>query len=107
VAVLQSWFDLTVGKSSDIGEFSILERASSFAASWPLAVFLVGCEVKGDEEEEVGAEYSDTCEGGEFFSGALACVGHPGPVGGREVGVGCEVDEACILGQDLKTRGKK
>ena len=94
MAVLQSGVDLAVGKSRDIGDLRIFERASSFAASWSFAIFLVCCEVERDKEEEVGAKDSHAREGGKFLSGAAACVGHPWPVGGCEVGVGREVDEA-------------
>jgi hypothetical protein len=55
---------------------------------------LVGREVEGDEEEEVGCEDADAGDGGEFLACALAGVGEPGPVGGCEVGPGGEVDEA-------------
>lgn len=54
----------------------------------------VGCEVEGDEEDEVGGKNSHASEGSEFLAGASAHVGSPGEVDIGEVGVGGEVDEA-------------
>ena len=45
--------DLAVGKSSNVWEFSILEGASGLASSGSFSVFLVGCNVEEDEEDEV------------------------------------------------------
>lgn len=68
--------------------------ASVAARAASLGGLLVGGNVEGDEEEEVGADDGHSREGGEFFSRALAHVGSPREIGGREVGVGREVDKA-------------
>lgn len=85
---------IPVHNRSNIRDLRILQGARGLAARGALAVCLVGCEVEGDEEEEVRGDDAHAGEGGEFFAGAVAGVGHPGPVGGSEVGVGGEVDEA-------------
>jgi hypothetical protein len=87
------WDNLAVGESSNIWDLSILEGTSSLATSWALSILLVGGDVEGDEEEEVGAEDTHARESCEFLSGALSCVWHPWPVGGGEVGVGRKVNE--------------
>ncbi len=84
----------SVHDSCNIGDLGILERASGFAGGGALAVFLVGCEVERDEEDEVGADDTHSGESGEFLSGAFARVRHPGEVGRGEVSVGSEIDEA-------------
>lgn len=86
--------ELAVGDGCDVGELGVLEGAGGLAARGALAVLLVGRDVEGDEEEEVGAEDAHAGEGGELLAGALAGVGHPVEVGRGEVGVGGEVDEA-------------
>lgn len=53
----------------------------------------VGCEVEGDEEEQVRAENTHASEGGKFLSGASTIVWSPWEIAVSEVGVGCEVDE--------------
>lgn len=79
--------DGAVGESRDIGERCILhiseraDRARGFASSWLFALFLVGDDVEGDEEEEVGGEDSHAREGCEFLARAFACIGHPLEVG--------------------------
>lgn len=83
-----------VHDSCNIWDLGVLERASGFAGSGALAVFLVGCKVEGDEEDEVGADDTHSGESGKFLSGAFARVRHPGEVGRGEVGVGCEINEA-------------
>jgi hypothetical protein len=65
----------------DIGDLGIFQGAGGFAACRSLSVFLVGCKVEGDEEEEVRADDAHACESREFLSGALASVRHPLPVG--------------------------
>ena len=68
---------------------SVTTRATSLGS-------LVICrDVEGDEENEVRGDDDHSGESSEFFSGALARVGHPWEVGGREVGVGGEVNKAC------------
>lgn len=81
-------------ESCNIGEFGVLERACCLSSSGSFAIFLVCSDVKEDEEDEVGGDRDDTGESGKFFSCAFARVGHPRPVGGGEVCVGCKVDEA-------------
>lgn len=81
------------GNGVRVGEGS-LAHAAERLAGLGLAALLVGCEVEGDEEDEVGAEDTDTSKGGKFLTGTLARIGHPGEVGRGEVGVGGEVDEA-------------
>ena len=76
----------------------LFERGTGSRAALGLR-FLVGRCVEGDEEEEVRGEDADACHGGEFLACAFAAVGHPGPVGGGEVGVGGEVDEAYVYDQ--------
>jgi hypothetical protein len=86
--------DLAVGESRNVWKLSVFERSCSFASCWSLAIFPVGCNVEVDEEDEVGGDGNDASESGEFFTRALAGIGHPGPVCRGEVCVGCEVDEA-------------
>ena len=76
-----------------IGQRS-LAHAAQRLASGLLAVLLVGSEVERDEEDQVRAENGDTREGRKLLTSALASIGHPGEVGGSEVGVGGEVDKA-------------
>jgi len=99
------WRLASVHKSCNIGNLSILERASGFATSWAFAILLVGSEVERDEEEKIGADYSHSGESGEFLSSAFARIWHPWEIGGGEVGVGREVDEAKINDEldDLET----
>lgn len=87
--------DLAVGESRNVWDLSVLERTCCFSSSRAFAVFLVGCDVEEDKEDEVGGDRDDTGESGKFFSCAFARVWQPGPVGRGEVCVGCEVDEAC------------
>lgn len=81
MSVLQSWVDLAVGESSNIRELGSHEGASGFAACGAFAVLLVGCEVEGDEQEEVGADYAHAGESSEFLSSAFSCIRHPWEVG--------------------------
>lgn len=53
----------------------------------------VGCEVEGDEEEQVRAENSHASEGGKLFSGASTIVWSPWEIAVSEIGVGGKVDE--------------
>jgi hypothetical protein len=91
----------SICKVRNIGEFCILEISEGadgsrgLAAGRLLAVFAVGDDVEGDEEDEVGCDYTHSCESCKLFSCALSCIWHPWEVGRREVGVGCEVDKAC------------
>ena len=57
------------------------------------ATLPIGDNVEGYEENKVGAQDDAARDGGELFPGAAAIIGHPGPVGGSKVGVGCKVDE--------------
>lgn len=93
MAVLLLGHDLSMGKSCNIWELRILERACSLAACGALSIFLVGCDVEGDEQEEVRADDTDAREGGKLLTGAFAVIRHPWEVGRGEVGVRCEIDE--------------
>lgn len=98
---------LTVGVGSTVGTLLGNRRdlhvlhvdqglfARVAAGSTALSGLLVGGEVEGDEEEQVGAENGHASKGSEFLSGALSGVGGPWEVGRGEVGVGSEVDKAC------------
>ena len=81
MSVHQSWVDLAVGESSNIRELSAHEGASGFAACGSFAILPVGCEVEGDEEEEVRAYYAHPGESSEFLSSAFSRIRHPGEVG--------------------------
>ena len=81
MSILQCRLVLPLRESRDIRDLSRGERARSFPACGPLAVLLVGGDVEGDEEDEVGCDGDDAGEGGELFPCAVAGVGHPGPVG--------------------------
>jgi len=59
MAILLLGDDLTMGKSCNIREFRIFERARSLAAGGALSVFPVCRQVERDEEEEVGADDPD------------------------------------------------
>lgn len=89
--------DLTTGEGGDVWNLCVLEGARSLASGGPLSVLLVGGQVEGNEEDEVGADDAHSGEGSEFLAGAVTRVGHPWPVGRGEVGVGREVDEAWVL----------
>lgn len=73
-----------------------LRHATEALAVVGLALLSVGGNVERDEEHQVRGENTNSGEGSEFLAGALASVGHPGEVGGSEVGPGREVDESCI-----------
>ena len=49
---------LAMGEGGDIGNLGLTQRACGFAPSGTFALFLVGCDVEGDEEEEVRADYA-------------------------------------------------
>lgn len=95
MSILQSRVDLTVGEGGNIGNLGVLQRPRSFSASRTFPIFLVGRKVKGDEKEEVRANYSHACKSCELLSGAFPRVWHPLEVGRGKVGVGCEVDKPC------------
>lgn len=71
--------------------------ASVAAGTSGLGGLVVGGNVEGDEQNQVGADDADTSHGSEFLTGTLAHVGEPREVGGGEVGVRGEVDEALKL----------
>lgn len=79
--------ELAVKKGIDVWNLGLGERTSGFAACWALAVFLVCCNVEGDEEEEVGCDYAHSCESSEFLSSAVTRIWHPLEVGRGEIGV--------------------
>ena len=74
------------------------ERFSSSVAPWSssLALLSIGCEVEGDEENEVGAENAHASECSEFLACADSVVRHPLEIDACEVSVGSEVDEAKV-----------
>lgn len=59
-----------------------------------LNLLLVGGDVESDEEEQVRGDNGNTGKRGELLTSAAAHVGSPGEVGGGEVAVRSEVDEA-------------
>lgn len=59
MAILLLRDDLSMGKSCNVREFRIFERARSLAACGALSIFLVRRQVEGDEEEEVRADDTD------------------------------------------------
>ena len=59
MAVLLLRHDLSMGKSCDVWELGILERARSLAACRALSILPIGRDVKRDEEEEVRADDTD------------------------------------------------
>ena len=88
----------TVGTSrgGDLEVAHVDERllASVAARAANLGSLVVCSNVEGDEEQQVRGDDTNTGESGELLTGTLAHVGSPGEVGGGEVGVGGEVDEA-------------
>lgn len=58
-----------------------------------LSSLVVGDDVEGNEQNEVGGEDAHSSEGSEFLTGAVASVGSPGEVGGCKVGVRRKVNE--------------
>lgn len=80
-----------------VGQRGLGHAAERLARTWGLPVLLVSGNVEQDEEDEVGAEDTNTSEGGKFLSGAFASTGHLGEVPGREVGVRREVYKACAI----------
>ena len=93
--------DLSTASSSldrvDIRDLETRHINCSFGGSVaPLALtgrLLVGSNIEGDEEKEVGAEDDHSRDGGEFLTSTSSDVGHPLPVRRGEVGVGCKVYE--------------
>ena len=84
-------------KSGDVRDLSILQgtqRPGGFATCGLLSILTVGGDVEGDEEDEVGGDYTHAGESSEFLSRTFSCIRHPLEVSGGEVGVRCEVDEA-------------
>lgn len=90
--------DGTVGLALDRGGGEVGERglahSSQALASSGLATALVSGEVERDEEDQVRADDAHAGEGGKLLTSAAAGIGHPGEVGGGEVGVRREVDKA-------------
>jgi len=83
------------------GDFGILHVNKSLATSVAartsgLGGLLVGDQVEGDEEDEVGGEDTHAGKCGEFLTSAGTHVRSRGEVGAGEVGVGRKVDEACF-----------
>lgn len=70
---------------------SLLASVAARAAS--LGGLVVGDNVEGNEQNEVGCEDAHSSESGELLTGTVAHVGNPREVGRGEVGVGSEVDE--------------
>lgn len=79
--------ELAVKEGIDVWHLGLGERTSGFAACWALAVFLVGCNVEGDEEEEVGCDYAHSCKSSEFLASAVTRIWHPLEVGRGKIGV--------------------
>jgi len=86
--------DFAVGESRDIWKLGIFEGSCCLATGWALSILLVSCQVEGDEEDEVGADYAHACECCKLLAGAVSCIWHPLEVGRGEVGVRGEVDES-------------
>lgn len=74
------------------GDEGLFSGVSSRAAG--LCGLLVGGEIEGDEEHEVGGEDDETGDGSKFLARTLTGIWEPWPVGGGEVSVGSEIDEA-------------
>ena len=77
----------------------VLHRDQGVASGVPprpptLRLLLIRGEVEGDEEQEIAGQDGHARECGELLARALAAGRRPGEVGGGEVGVGREVDEA-------------
>lgn len=98
LARLKSSWGLDDVFQSSIGELGVEADGSvrDRLASSSLSRLLVGSQVEGDEEDQVGGQDAHAGESSEFLTGAFACTGHPFEVGGGEVGVGGEVNEAKI-----------
>lgn len=88
--------DLSVGNGSHVWHLRILERTSSLAAGSLLSILLVSCNIERDEKQEVRAENAHASESSELLASALSGSWHVWEVGGGEVCVGGEVDEAEI-----------
>lgn len=71
--------------------------ASVAAGTSGLGGLVIGRNVERDEQDQVGADDANTSHGSEFLTGTLAHVREPREVGGGEVGVRSEVDEALEL----------
>lgn len=114
--------DRAVGTTSGGGRVTVTTRLGSISSSWStngrdlrvphfnqglaasvatrttsLGRLVVGGNVEGDEQHQVGRDDDHASESSELFASTLACVGHVGEVGAGEVGVGGEVNEACIF----------
>lgn len=91
---------ISLGSSSRRGDLEVAHvdqglLASVAARTADLGFLLIGGDVEGDEQEQVGGDDTDTSESSEFLTGALAHVGGPREVSRGEVSVRSEVDKAC------------
>lgn len=82
--------------------FEVLHVDQRFLASVAtgtsgLGGLVIGGNIERDEQDQVGADDADTGQSSEFLTGTLAHVREPREVGGGEVGVRGEVDEALKL----------
>lgn len=83
----------SLGDVQRVGKRSLAHAAQRRTGSLG-GVLLVSREIEGDEQDQVGAENCDSSKSGELLTSALASIGHPGEVGGREVSVRGEVNKA-------------
>lgn len=96
VGTLSAAVGVGAGRGGDLKVPHVDERllASVAARTANLGILLVGGNVEGDEQQQVGGDDTNTSERSELLTSALTHVGSPGEVGGREVGVRGKVDEA-------------
>lgn len=70
------------GRHLELGHIDDSLATSVAAGTSALGSLVVGGDVEGDEQEEVGGDDSNSGESGELFSGTHTHVGCPGEVGG-------------------------
>lgn len=97
--------NLSTGKSRNVRNLGILERACSLASSGSPAVLLVCRNVETNEQKQVRADDGHTGESSELLAGALSVVREVGEVRRGEVGPAGKVDEAEVDNKlnDLET----